>query len=1373
MPQEPRNIPIALSPKFLTLPCALCWFTRIDKRLIYAKIMASRIQCPGCLSYFTLTGYSRHLTQSKDPRCVAVRTERDTYFPRLSDSDSDSDSPSTDGEARHFAGDYFAGASDYQDDEFGWEENSTDSDSDDDLENIADESASDSGYGIHWDPPMDTSPSPSPEPMEEESSEDELALEHRRQMEEYMKGLHRKPAVVVRFGGEAGKVIQAPIRPRQQYDNHTYQASLGPGSAQNPWYPFTSKLDWEVAKWAKLRGPGDTAFSELLSIAGVRESLKLSYKTAKELNKVIDKSLPGRPKFHHHKIKVGRMSFDVFYRNVLECTESLYGDPEFAPYLVFVPEKHYKDNDQTVRLYHDMHTGKWWWGTQRQLEHDRPGATIIPIIISSDKTQLTLFRNKTAYPIYMTIGNLPKEIRRKPSHCGQILLGYLPTTKLEHIKNDDERRRALADLFHACVKKILKPLETAGIEGIPMQSGDGVWRRCHPIFATFVGDYPEQTLVTLVKNGTCPVCPIPENELGSGEILPPRELGPIHDTLTAFRDGLEAFEAACKGAGIKAVAHPFWENLPSTRESSKHLVAWLQAAYGPTEIDARCRCMPPNHHVRVFSKGISVLSRVSGEEHRDICRILLGLVVDLHLPSGASSTRLVRAVRAMLDFLYLAQYPVHSDETLRSMEEALATFHENKQIFVDLGIRDDFDFPKLHNIGHYAYFIKRFGTTDNYNTEYTERLHIDYAKNAYRASNKKDEFLQMTVWLERREKVHRHDRFVQWRLTGHGSAGKDVVSFPHVILPQHFSERSISFDDLANDYGAYDIRNALASWIAKTLDPSLSGTRLEHAATKVRLPLRSVPVYHKIRLANSDPYVRLTNASDNIDVVHVQPARLDKHGHAVPGKFDVVLVNTGRGAETGLRGYRAAQVRAVFCLKANVRDSIFPSTLSVPSQLAYIEWFKPFAANPERHHLMYKITKAYRDPIAGFRDAAVVPVSSIKRFPDAPAMVRRQRGWYQRKRWPPTKETEVVRWTGAATGADVPQELFDKILSHLNVEEYIGKVKASKRELGQICLVCRRWIRLIRPMIFKKLELRNRDDAVTLLRFLRCPTSVISGYIKRLYLKLSLDSYPYAPWIHTVCSVIHPRLAKKPRLELRIAGPLPSNKVMKGVHEMLPRSYPCFSSDLRALSLSNIQFKSFGHLMNTIGEMPALERVQLKKVTWNQPQDEEFRPPPARRAKFQQHPRYQMQECTDDVAVIWLRLLLVLPGSDRLDELDADRLYRIISLLARGRQNVACSPEDDMGSDTFIIAGDWFSDESVVAWVILTSHVEGQPRHIRAVALESREWQEVVDIDWKEVDGLIASLSALQTLLFLFRNKEDVLLTHRDIIAQKLARFND
>lgn len=34
--------------------------------------------------------------------------------------------------------------------------------------------------------------------------------------------------------------------------------------------PFASRIDWEVAKWAKTRGPGSNALDELLAIDGVR-----------------------------------------------------------------------------------------------------------------------------------------------------------------------------------------------------------------------------------------------------------------------------------------------------------------------------------------------------------------------------------------------------------------------------------------------------------------------------------------------------------------------------------------------------------------------------------------------------------------------------------------------------------------------------------------------------------------------------------------------------------------------------------------------------------------------------------------------------------------------------------------------------------------------------------------------------------------------------------------------------------------------------------------------------------------------------------------------------------------------------------------------
>lgn len=49
--------------------------------------------------------------------------------------------------------------------------------------------------------------------------------------------------------------------------------------------------------------------------------------------------------------------------------------------------------------------------------------------------------------------------------------------------------------------------------------------------------------------------------------------------------------------------------------------------------------------------------------------------------------------------------------------------------------------------------IALFGTTDNYNTEMFECLHIDFAKEGWHASNQHDEFPQMIHWLFRHEKI--------------------------------------------------------------------------------------------------------------------------------------------------------------------------------------------------------------------------------------------------------------------------------------------------------------------------------------------------------------------------------------------------------------------------------------------------------------------------------------------------------------------------------------------------------------------------------------------------------------------------------------------
>ncbi|KAH9164278.1 hypothetical protein EDB89DRAFT_2116298 [Lactarius sanguifluus] len=777
--------------------------------------------------------------------------------------------------------------------------------------------------------------------------------------------LERRPKATRYPGGNAGVVHSKA----NMTENQKYETKIGDASQSNPYAPFASSLDWQIAKWAKLRGPSSTAFTEMMAIEGVQERLGLTFKNTRELNDLVDSHLP--------EVLVGDEVCEVFYRDIIQCIRALFRDPDLAPYLIFAPEKHYIDDERTERMYHDMHTGSWWWTTQATVEKVTPGATIVPVLVSTDKTQLTLFRNKSAYPIYMTIGNIPKEVRRKTSLHSYVLLGYLPTTKLEQVVNQAKRKRLTANLYHACMRHILGPLVSAGKNGVFMSTAGGLVHWNHPILASFIGDYPEQVLATCSIYGDCPVCGTSKIDLSDfkPDDVPPREMDRFLAALDSFWADSAGFLQTCSEIRMKPVPQPFWLGLPHLniyrsitpdvlhqlyQGVVKYLKSWVIEACGPAEIDARCRRLPPNHNVRLFMKGISSLSRVTGHEHDQICRFFLGLVIDIRLPNNLSNIRLLRSVRAILDLLYLAQYPIHTDSTLTLLSDSLSQFHANKEIFS----------------------IKYLGTTDNFNTEYTERLHIDLAKDAYAATNRKDEYEQMTLWLDRKERIHRHEQYIKWRLAG-SHIPKCVDWVPPDLNPRQEltmakrpTQYAVPLDRLQDLYGAPLFKVALRRFISVSNNPDQTRQQLESSLWGLRLqrlPFNRLPVWHVIKFTRSNP---ITGNCSTSDTIHAQPTRKGKYNRTIAGRFDTALINDGTGKEHGVKGYCVGRIRVVFSIPQKYHSRIFDPGVSVPLHLAYVQWYSPLN-NLDPNNGMFKI-RPQKD-LEGNWICSIVPVGNIRR----------------------------------------------------------------------------------------------------------------------------------------------------------------------------------------------------------------------------------------------------------------------------------------------------------------------------------------------------------------------------------------------------------
>ncbi|EDR02490.1 uncharacterized protein LACBIDRAFT_332395 [Laccaria bicolor S238N-H82] len=314
--------------------------------------------------------------------------------------------------------------------------------------------------------------------------------------------------------------------------------------------------------------------------------------------------------------------------------------------------------------------------------------------------------------------------------------------------------------------------------------------------------------------------------------------------------------------------------------------------------------MPGYPGLRHFKNGILNVSQWTGTKHKEMQHVFMGLLV------GAVQPQVLRTARAVIDFIYYAQ--------LQMM--------------------------------HYFASIKSRGSANRYNTEWSKRLHIDFAKEGYRASNKHDFIQQMATWLDRQEATACFGQYLDWLLRCESQEELDSEDLDNDDVDESGHEKvghgSASHTDVVDD--EVSSHSGLPATHLLAVNPGFHWVKLKDIVTQFHTTDFLTLVTRFIRCTHPPPeQPTLPNATDVFDIykwlsihlkdlaavghigtlqrIRAMPLTLGRK-HDSPENFDTVLVRSE--SEKGNQATKGT------CLEDHLHCDH-----SLPQYLVYIEWF--------------------------------------------------------------------------------------------------------------------------------------------------------------------------------------------------------------------------------------------------------------------------------------------------------------------------------------------------------------------------------------------------------------------------------------------------
>ncbi|KAH7917526.1 hypothetical protein BV22DRAFT_1026171, partial [Leucogyrophana mollusca] len=739
---------------------------------------------------------------------------------------------------------------------------------------------------------------------------------------------------------------------------------------ENVYYPFPNFATWELGTFL-CECLTQTQMDRFLKLAWWTENERPAFKNKDTLLDWMD-SLPSGPRWYSQEVTLEgyttKKPIHLIWRDGLEVAKHLFANPIYAKHMAFDPVEIYNGVEREVGEYM---SGDHAFATQVCIITNKlpEGATVVGIVAASDKTPVTRHTGDVEmHPTFLTLANIHSEVRMKATAHAWRCIAYVPVVEFE--AHSDFQSILQGRLWHKCMDKVFVNLKIAAKIGHFMSDPYGA-----------------------LRYGFTPLRVDPWK--------------------------LEEFQKEAKKVHLLGVHLPFWRNWAHSNPADflvpeilhtchkfffDHVLVWCKEVVGHNELDARYQVQQKRVGTRHFGEGMSRVKQMTGREHRDIQRTIVAVI------AGAAPHRFVKAVRAIVDFIYIAQNPVHTPSSIFNLLKALAEFHQEKGAILEAearrgkrGTMENFWIPKLELLQSFARAIRNMGSIIQFTADVSERLLITHCKNPYQRTSRQRDFVEQCVRILNREERIRMFQLYAF-LRSHGASLLNAIAeedqqvstetdplcaWLSRILPDqkryhgprpvqnHFIKGilSDSADTAFHLTKAPDVPNLHVSNVAQTF--GVADFYLVLADYAKRLPRSTQPWGSQLDYDLGFDFVRIwykfrlqlhSSFKGNV-VMPSQVVQALPPSQEMPfGKGDVVLLH-----DAELQEPNVAQVRVIFEPIARSGTNL-PQHLSRP--LIYVQNFCCVSSPTQLPHVdMYMVERIIRSGVT--IDHAPVPMAGV------------------------------------------------------------------------------------------------------------------------------------------------------------------------------------------------------------------------------------------------------------------------------------------------------------------------------------------------------------------------------------------------------------